>query len=118
MALHGHARIAHAYTVTLSRGPDTARGARRGRRARCGRGYVACRVREGELCVTTVGSRPESARRQAQLQGRGSAPASAAYHVTCEAHTTLTHMTREERRGAPAAPYRVLTTSRPRETET
>ena len=55
----------------VSRGPDTARGARRGRRARCGRGYVACRVREGELCVTTVGSRPESARRQAQLQGRG-----------------------------------------------
>jgi hypothetical protein len=38
--------------------------------------------------------------------------------MTCEAHTTLTHMTREERRGAPAAPYRVLTTSRPRETET
>jgi hypothetical protein len=119
VALHGHARIAHAYTVPLSRGPDTARGARRGRRARCGRGYVACRVREGELCVTTVGSRPESARRQAQLQGRGSARCVIELHImTCEAHTTLTHMTREERRGAPAAPYRVLTTSRPRETET
>ena len=47
------------------------------------------------------------------------APARSQLHMmTCEAHTTLTHMTREERRGAPAAPYRVLTTSRPRETET